>query len=85
MPGLTTALEGKEEQHLAERIRNQFNEVQQNFPGAYLPMATALNEEDQFRVLQGLYVDISQLTILVNDQAAVALKVVRGFNSSDGD
>ncbi len=85
LPGLTTALEGNEEKHLAERIRNQFNEVQQNFPGAYLPMATALDEEVQFRVLQGLYVDVSQLTILVNDQAAVALNVVRGFNSSDGD
>jgi len=30
-------------------------------------------------------VDVSQLTTLVNDQAAVAIGVVRGFNSSDGD
>ncbi|MCK7546207.1 imelysin family protein [Marinobacter bryozoorum] len=85
LPGLATLLEAKSEPDLAERIRKQFSEVQQNFPGAHLPMATALNEEDQFRVLQSLYVDISQLTTLVNDQAAVALGVVRGFNSSDGD
>jgi predicted lipoprotein len=84
-PGLATLLEAKEASDLADRIRKQFNEVQQNFPGARLPMATALKEEDQFRVLQSLYVDISQLTTLVNDQAAVELGVVRGFNSSDGD
>ncbi|MGB0564865.1 MAG: AAA family ATPase, partial [Spirulinaceae cyanobacterium] len=30
--------------------------IQQNFPGAHLPMATALKEEDQFRALQSLYV-----------------------------
>ncbi|PPI85852.1 hypothetical protein KEHDKFFH_00595 [Marinobacter maroccanus] len=85
LPGLAALLEAKGESGLAERIRKQFGEVQQNFPGAHLPMATALNEEGQFRVLQSLYVDISQLTTLVNDQAAVALGVVRGFNSSDGD
>ena len=85
LPGLATLLKAKGEPDLAERIRKQFSEVQQNFPGAHLPMAAALNEEDQFRVLQSLYVDISQLTTLVNDQAAVALGVVRGFNSSDGD
>ncbi|WP_166268593.1 imelysin family protein [Marinobacter caseinilyticus] len=85
LPGLATLLEAKGESDLAERIRTQFGEVQQNFPGAHLPMATALTEEGQFRVLQSLYVDISQLTTLVNDQAAVVLSVVRGFNSSDGD
>ncbi|SNC66452.1 hypothetical protein SAMN04487881_1612 [Marinobacter sp. es.048] len=84
MPGFALSLEA-EESDLAERIREQFNEVQQNFPDAHLPMSTALKEEDQFRILQNLYVDISQLTTLVNDQAAVALGVVRGFNSSDGD
>ena len=85
LPGLEISLEAKGASDLADRIRKQFNEVQQNFPGAHLPLATALKEEDQFRALQSLYVDISQLTTLVNDQAAVALGVVRGFNSSDGD
>ena len=84
-PGLATLLEAEGESDLADRIRKQFDEVQQNFPAAHLPMTTALNEEDQFRVLQSLYVDISQLAMLVNDRAAVALGVVRGFNSSDGD
>jgi predicted lipoprotein len=85
LPGLELSLKAKEASDLADRIRKQFSEVQQNFPGAHLPMATALKEEEQFRVLQSLYVDISQLTTLVNDQGAVELGVVRGFNSSDGD
>ncbi|MBU2953897.1 imelysin family protein [Marinobacter sp. F3R08] len=85
LPGLTLLLESKEETGLANRIRNQFAEVQDNFPGARMPMTAALEADDQYRTLQGLYVDISQLTSLVNDEAAVAIGVVRGFNSSDGD
>jgi len=85
LPGLATLLEAEEKPDLAARIGKQFNEVQENFPHAHMPMAMALNDENQFRVLQSLYVDISQLTTLVNDQAAVSLGVVRGFNSSDGD
>jgi hypothetical protein len=85
LPGFATLLEAKNEADLADRIRSQFDEVQQNFPGAHMPMTTALNEEEPFRVLQSLYVDVSQLSTLVSDQAAVALGVARGFNSSDGD
>lgn len=85
LPGLVTSLEANGEAGLANRIREQFTEVQENFPGARMPMTTALGADNQYRVLQGLYVDISQLTTLVNDQAAVTLGVVRGFNSSDGD
>jgi len=44
-----------------------------------------MDSDDRNRVLQGLYVDVSQLSTLINDEAAVALGVVRGFNSSDGD
>ena len=85
LPGLNHLLEASGEEALAGRIGKQFEEVQENFPDLHMPMATLLADDARFGALQGLYVDISQLTTLVNDQAAVALGVVRGFNSSDGD
>ncbi|MBB5322028.1 imelysin family protein [Marinobacter oulmenensis] len=85
LPGLTLLLENGNQPELAPRIRSQFDEVLENFPDMDKPMAPLLAEDGHYSELQGLFVDVSQLTTLVNDQAAVALGVVRGFNSSDGD
>ncbi|MBJ6137160.1 imelysin family protein [Marinobacter litoralis] len=85
LPEFLKLLEQKGEAPLAQRIQRQFEAALDNFPGADRPMATLLSDDNAFRTLQGLYVDVSQLTTLFNDQAAVALGVVRGFNSSDGD
>ena len=85
LPGLTLLLERSNQPELAGRIEQQFVEVLENFPEMRTPMAPLLANDEAFARLQGLYVDISQLTTLVNDQAAVTLGVVRGFNSSDGD
>lgn len=85
LPGLVTLLEAGGNLALAERIRHQFASVTENFPQAHVPVTNLLGDDSQFRLLQNLYVDVSQLTTLVNDEAAVALGVVRGFNSSDGD
>ncbi|MDR9425256.1 MAG: imelysin family protein [Marinobacter sp.] len=85
LPGLVLLLELSDQPELAGRIEQQFIEVLKNFPAMRTPMAPLLSNDEAFARLQGLYVDISQLTNLVNDQAAVALGVVRGFNSSDGD
>ncbi len=85
LPGLTLLLKNSNRPELAQRIERQFDEVLENFPGLHSPMVTLLSESDAFSRLQNFYVDVSQLTTLVNDQAAVELGVVRGFNSSDGD
>ncbi|GHD51969.1 hypothetical protein SAMN05216429_101337 [Marinobacter persicus] len=85
LPGLELLLENSGQPGLADRIRGQFNEVLENFPALDTPMAPLLADDREFSRLQGLWVDVSQLTTLVNDQAAVAVGVVRGFNSSDGD
>ncbi|RMJ04110.1 Imelysin [Marinobacter litoralis] len=85
LPDFLELLKQKGELQLAERIQRQFDAALDNFPEADRPMTALLSDDNAFRTLQGLYVDVSQLTTLVNDQAAVALGVVRGFNSSDGD
>ncbi|MEP3562114.1 MAG: imelysin family protein [Marinobacter sp.] len=85
LPEFLSLLKRNGESALADRILQQFNEALDNFPAADQPMITLLSDDTAFRTLQGLYVDVSQLATLVNDQAAVALGIVRGFNSSDGD
>ena len=85
LPGLTLLLENSEQPELTNRIEAQFEEVLENFPALDTPMAPLLANDQAFARMQGLWVDVSQLTTLINDQAAVAIGVVRGFNSSDGD
>lgn len=85
LPTFSKLLNDREQADLAERIEEQAKEIQAKFPELDRPMAPLLADNSQFRVLQSLYVHISQLTALVNDRAAVELGVVRGFNSSDGD
>ncbi|KXS53528.1 MAG: hypothetical protein AWU57_2093 [Marinobacter sp. T13-3] len=85
LPSLLPLLRNSGQPELADRIEAQFEEVLENFPALDTPMAPLLANDREFARLQGLWVDVSQLTTLVNDQAAVAIGVVRGFNSSDGD
>lgn len=85
MPGLRHLLEKGNQPALADRIRAQFDKVLENFTDLHAPMRALLSQEESYRKLQGLYVDLSQLVNLVNEQAAAELGVVRGFNSSDGD
>ncbi len=85
LPGLARLLENGGQAQLSQRIEGQFTEALANFPELHRPMSGLLAEDDAFSRLQGFYVDVSQLATLVNDQAAVELGVVRGFNSSDGD
>ena len=85
LPGLKRLLEGSSQPELGQRIDRQFDEALEHFPDLHRPMTELLSEDEAFSLLQGFYVDVSQLTTMVNDQAAVELGVVRGFNSSDGD
>lgn len=85
LPGLTRLLKESDQPELGPRIENQFKDVLEHFPKLHRPMAELLSNDDAFSLLQGFYVDVSQLTTLINDQAAVELGVIRGFNSSDGD
>lgn len=85
LPGLIMLLAENGQNQLATEITAQFDAVLANFPALDTPMAPLLASDRDFSRLQGLYVDLSQLVILVNDQAATTLGVVRGFNSSDGD
>ena len=85
LPGLSRLLKQNDQAQLAGRIEQQFAKVLGHFPALDAPMAPMLADDDRFAALQGFYVDVSQLVTMINDQAAIELGVVRGFNSSDGD
>ncbi|GGE56431.1 hypothetical protein GCM10011533_06140 [Streptosporangium jomthongense] len=85
LPAFSGLLRDRNQAALTEDIEQQFDEVLANFPDLDTPMAPLLADDDAFRSLQSLYIDVTRLAALVNDRAAVALGVVRGFNSSDGD
>lgn len=85
LPAFSKLLTDRKQPDLAEQIAQQFDEVLANFPELDRPMAPLLADDNGYKLLQSLYIDITQLTSLVNDRAAVELGVVRGFNSSDGD
>jgi hypothetical protein len=85
LPGLKKLLIAQGNSDLAERINRQFGEVLEHFPAMDLALVPLLEDDNAFRSLQGLYVDLSQLATLVNGEAATSLGVIRGFNSSDGD
>jgi hypothetical protein len=85
LPGLEKLLNEQGESDLAQRINKQFGEVQEHFPAMDLALKPLLEDDNAYRSLQGLYVDVSQLATLVNGEAAARLGVIRGFNASDGD
>lgn len=84
-PAFADLLEKQDETGLAKRIDNQFRESLAHFETLNGPLEPLLASDSEFGRLQNLYVDAARLSQLVNGEAATALGVVRGFNSSDGD
>ena len=85
LPGLTALLREADALPLAETFRDQLDKTlvqASELPPGLVP---SLEDEEAFRGLQSLYLDISQLRHLLGNEIAAELGLVRGFNSSDGD
>lgn len=85
LPGLTALLREADALPLAEAFRDQLDKTlvqASELPPGLVP---SLEDEEAFRGLQSLYLDISQLRHLLGNEIAGELGLVRGFNSSDGD
>jgi predicted lipoprotein len=85
LPGLTALLREANALPLAEAFRDQLDKTlvqASDLPPGLVP---SLKNEEAFRGLQSLYLDISQLRHLLGNEIAGQLGLVRGFNSSDGD
>lgn len=85
LPGLTALLREADALPLAEAFRDQLDKTlvqASELPPGLVP---SLENEEAFRGLQSLYLNISQLRHLLGNEIAGELGLIRGFNSSDGD
>lgn len=85
LPGLTALLREADALPLAEAFRDQLDKTLAQASEQPPGLVPALEDEEAFRGLQSLYLDISQLRHLLGNEIAAELGLVRGFNSSDGD
>lgn len=69
---------------LAERVDTQFTGLLQNWP-QQPDLFDFLQTKEGYREALGLKNKIEQLNYLINQEVAVSLGVVVGFNSTDGD
>ncbi|QFT84857.1 Imelysin [Halomonas sp. THAF12] len=84
LPGLRPLLAEAGQPGLANDFATALDEARQRAATMAPGLAPALDDTAAFAELQGLYVEISQLSWL-GQRIAGALGLVRGFNASDGD
>ncbi|SDO23970.1 imelysin family protein [Vreelandella arcis] len=85
LPGLSALLREADAVALAEAFRDQLNDALAQASELQPGLVPSLEDEEAFRGLQSLYLNISQLRHLLGNEIAAELGLVRGFNSSDGD
>ena len=85
LPGLTALLREADALPLVEAFRDQLDKTLVQASELPPGLAPALDDEEAFRGLQSLYLNISQLRHLLGNEIANELGLMRGFNSSDGD
>lgn len=84
-PGLRQLLESHQQDELADAFEAQLSDTTDQAESLQSGIATGLENDQALAQLTTLYIEVAQLRELLNQQVAVALGVVRGFNSSDGD
>lgn len=84
-PGLETLLNQQDKQSLAERLGKQFDSTLEELDALPDALAPSLKDDEKYRKLQSLFIEITQLEQVLAYRVAPALNISRGFNSSDGD
>tara|TARA_R110001606_G_scaffold399262_1_gene582914 strand:- start:55739 stop:56806 length:1068 start_codon:yes stop_codon:yes gene_type:complete len=85
LPGLVSLLDERQLSPLGDQFSENLNAALQrldSMPSGLMPL---LADDDGYRQLQLLYIDIDRLTTLLNGTIASELGIIKGFNSSDGD
>ncbi|MDG5499415.1 imelysin family protein [Marinobacter sp. BGYM27] len=85
LPGAVTLLKQNDQAKLATKLSRQFERTLKEFDALPHALAPLLETDDGYRKLQGLFIEVSQLDQIINNNVAPALGITRGFNSSDGD
>ncbi|WP_148863595.1 imelysin family protein [Marinobacter fonticola] len=84
-PGLKTLLRQHNKPELAERLAKQFDSTLEELNALPDALAPSLEDDEKYRELQSLFIEITQLEQVLANRVAPALGISRGFNSSDGD
>lgn len=82
--GLDALLRAQGDDSLADRIDNQFVAILDNWP-SHDDLFDSLQTRSGYQQSLGILNKLKQLDYLLNQEAAAALGVVMGFNSTDGD
>lgn len=82
--GLEALLRAQQQGDLADRVEDQFLSLLEHWP-EHDDLFESLQTRDGYRQALSLLNKLKQLDYLLNQEAAAALGVVIGFNSTDGD
>ncbi len=82
--GLDSLLREQGKASLADRVASQFEMTLDTWPQER-SLYTALQSIDGYRTALALYNKLEQLKYLIDEEVAVELGVVIGFNATDGD
>lgn len=85
LPGLIRELELADQRGIANDLTDQFQATLARFDALPDDLASVLEDDQRYARLQNLYISVQQLEQTLALQAAVALGIRQGFNSSDGD
>lgn len=85
LPGLILQLQQAGLPELATDLSDQLQSTLERFDALPSDLESVLEDDQAYAKLQGLYVNAGQLEQLLSRQAAGALAIRQGFNSSDGD
>ncbi|MFD2191619.1 imelysin family protein [Pistricoccus aurantiacus] len=85
LPGAKALLEREDEVELAQELEAELTATRELAASLKPGLAPALKNDEDYRQLQSLYLQVGKLRRLVNQEVAKALDIKQGFNSSDGD
>ncbi|WP_048305584.1 imelysin family protein [Halomonas sp. PR-M31] len=85
LPGAQALLQQESEAELGQELEETLSETRALAESLPSGLAPALEDEQAYKGLQRLYVQVEQLRQLMEYKIAPALDIKQGFNSSDGD
>ncbi|MGC3872161.1 imelysin family protein [Halomonas sp. GXIMD04776] len=85
VPGAQALLQQEDEAELGQELEETLSETRALAEALPSGLAPALKDEQAYKGLQRLYVQVEQLRQLMEYKIAPALNITQGFNSSDGD
>ncbi|WP_415056124.1 imelysin family protein [Halopseudomonas sp.] len=85
LPGFATVMRDAGKEQLLTQFEETLGNTLERIDSLPSDVSASLKDEQLYRGLQLLFVDIDRLASLLNGPIASELGIIKGFNSSDGD